>query len=241
MGGRCATGQPPSGPIQSDARLNWNLPSYVNAWNMSLQIAGASLYLPHWSFGAPSASGPLNAFARARTVLGVIPPLPALASLRNRTVVRSSRERDDVPRIRGVLVRLVPLDHGLVGGHALVGRIAVERRGDRVGPLRPVAEGVDHGRVEAERRRHDLARVGDAELLERLRLVRAVGRRAVGGDEVRRRRSDCGQRRGQVGLALRVADLLRLDARRLQPGRDHLSGLRDARRVRVDRPRPSWP
>ena len=47
-----------SGPIQPDARLNTNLPWYVNAWNMSLQIPGASLYLPHWSFGAPSASGP---------------------------------------------------------------------------------------------------------------------------------------------------------------------------------------
>ena len=39
---------------------------------MSLQIPGAALYLPHWSFGAPSASGPLNAFARARTRAGFI-------------------------------------------------------------------------------------------------------------------------------------------------------------------------
>jgi hypothetical protein len=56
---------------------------------MSLQMPGAVLYLPHWSFGEPSASGPWNAFARARTVLGVIPALVALASFRNRTVVRS--------------------------------------------------------------------------------------------------------------------------------------------------------
>ena len=60
----------------------------MNAWNMSLQIPGASLYLPHWSFGDPSASGPLNAFARARTRAGVI--LSAPTSLRNRAVVRSS-------------------------------------------------------------------------------------------------------------------------------------------------------
>ena len=53
-------------------------------------------------------------------------------------------ERDDVPRIRRVLLRLVPLDHRLVGRHALVRLVAVERRGDRVRPLRPVAEGVDH-------------------------------------------------------------------------------------------------
>ena len=79
-----------------------------------------------------------------------------------------------------------------------------------------------------------LRAVGDAELQERLRLVRAVGRRAVGGDEVRRRRSDRRQRRGQVGLALGVADLLGFDTGGLQAGRDHLSGLRDARRVRVD-------
>ena len=39
---------------------------------MSLQIPGASLYLPHWSCGDPSASGPLNAFALARTRAGVI-------------------------------------------------------------------------------------------------------------------------------------------------------------------------
>src|SRR5512146_2429607 len=57
---------------------------------MSLQMPGAVLYLLHWSFGGPSASGPRNAFARARTVLGVIPALPALASLRNRTVVSIS-------------------------------------------------------------------------------------------------------------------------------------------------------
>ena len=55
-----------------------------------------------------------------------------------------------------------------------------------------------------------------------------------GSDEVRRRRSGRGQRAGQVGLALRVADLLGVDAGRLQTGRDHLSRLRDARRVRVD-------
>ena len=69
---------------------------------------------------------------------------------------------------------------------------------------------------------------------EPLRLVRAVGGRAVRDDEVRRRRSDRGQRRDQVGLALRVADLLGVDAGLLQSLRDHLSRLRDARSVRVD-------
>ena len=139
-----------------------------------------------------------------------------------------------MPWIRGVLLRLVPLDHCLVGRHARISRVAVERRCDRVRPERPVAECVDHRRVEAQRCRHDLLRVGDAQLRECFRLVRAVGRRAVGSDEVRGQCTGCRQRAGQVGLALRVADLLGLDAGRLQTGRDHLSGLRDAGSVRID-------
>src|SRR5262245_4976851 len=87
MKGRGARAPQAGGPIQPDALVNWNLPLYVNAWKLSLQIPGASLYSPHWILGEPSASGPRNAFARASTAFDVMPVLPVLASLRNRTVV----------------------------------------------------------------------------------------------------------------------------------------------------------
>ncbi len=57
----------------------------MNAWNSSLQTPGVSLYLPHWSFGEPSASGPWNALIRFCTPAGVTCVAPT--SFRNRTVV----------------------------------------------------------------------------------------------------------------------------------------------------------
>ena len=46
------------GPIQSEAGLNTPLPSYLNTFIWSLQIAGASGYSPHCTVGGPAPAAP---------------------------------------------------------------------------------------------------------------------------------------------------------------------------------------
>ena len=131
--------------------------------------------------------------------------------------------------------RSAVLGHHLhVRRHPGVGRIAVQRAGDRVRPDREVAaQAGRHLAVQAQRRGQDLLRVGDAQLLEALGEVHAARGVAVRDHEVRAGGAGARQRSDQVGLALVVADLLDLDPDLLQRVRDRGRALGDARDVRV--------
>ena len=165
--GRRSSSRYLGGPIQPDALVNWNLPCVGERLEHVVADARRGLVLAALELRRPERERALERLrASPGPSFGVMPALPALTSLRNSD---GRQELRRTPRCATGPARSsapVLLDHRLVGRHALVGRIAVERRGDRVRPERPVAERLDHLRVEAERRGHDLARVGDAELLQ---------------------------------------------------------------------------
>src|SRR5215217_9706232 len=92
--GAAADGGPPrgihhsGGPSQPEAGLKTPLPSYLNTFSWSLQMAGASGYFPHWTVGGPSANGPLNPFASAAIASG--DSLSGPTAFIHFTMVRSS-------------------------------------------------------------------------------------------------------------------------------------------------------
>jgi hypothetical protein len=62
----------PGGRTQLETRLNLPAPWYSKNWVWSLQTAGIVGYFPHRTLGAPSGTGPRNAFACFTTAAGVI-------------------------------------------------------------------------------------------------------------------------------------------------------------------------